>query len=72
MNVFVLLLAVMLNGEIEVLEYSANTGKAVEFATKEACERKNTALRRELPKILPADVTLVDQVCVPRPARGGV
>jgi hypothetical protein len=71
MNVFVIMLAVLMNGEISVLEYSNGTGKAVEFPTKAACEKKNAELRKGMDAMLPADVTFVDQMCVPRVAKGG-
>jgi hypothetical protein len=73
MTVYILLLAVMFEGETHIFHYG-NGNRPVEFKTKEACERELKVQAVEVPKLLEKNpgATLQAIRCIEQPARGGV
>ncbi len=71
MSVYVLLLAVLFEGQTHIFHYG-NQHRAVEFPTKAACEKMLKEQEVEVPKLLQNGATLQAIRCVERPAKGGV
>ena len=71
MSVFVLVLALLFEGEVMVAVYNAgNPHKAHEFKARVDCERERDKQLGQMDKILAPGATLLELQCVERP--GGV
>lgn len=72
MIVYVLVLAFLWEGEIQMAVYNGgNPAKAYEFKTQAACEKERESQLANMDKILHKDAKLVRLVCVERNAEGG-
>lgn len=72
MTVFVLVLALLFEGEVHMAVYNAgNRDKAHEFKSRAACEKERTRQLTQMDKILAPGATLLELVCVQRNAEGG-
>ena len=71
MIVYVLILAFLWEGEINVAVYNGGTPKAYEFKTRAACEKERDSQLANMGKILHKDAKLVKLDCVQRNAESG-
>lgn len=72
MTIYVLILAFLWEGEIQVAAYNGgNPTKTHEFRTKEACDNERAKQLMQMDKILANGATLVELKCIARNAQGG-
>ena len=73
MTVFILVIAVLFEGEIHIFHYG-NGQEPTQFKTKAACERELKVQEKEVPEILKKNpgATLQAIRCIERPTSNGV
>lgn len=72
MTIYVLILALMFEGEIHFAAFNGNIpGKVHEFKSRAACEKERAAQLAQMDRILAPGATLVDLTCVALVAQGG-
>ena len=72
MTVYVLILAIIFNGEVQIAVFNnGDRGKDHEFKTQEACETERGKQLASMHTILAPGAVFVDLQCVARNARHG-
>ena len=71
MTIYVLILALIFEGEVQFATFSNGGPKDYEFKTQAACEAKRAKSLSNMHKILAPGAVFVDLQCVARNAQGG-
>ena len=71
MNVFILVLAFLFNGQVYTATFTNGGPSTINFPTKEACEKRKAIDLANMDKMLPDGATFIQLACIERQVGAG-